>query len=560
MYGKKMLPIGYENFEKLRKKDFYYADKTGLIRELLHNWSEVTLFTRPRRFGKSLNMSMLAHFFSMDGDKRIFDGLEIAKEADLCAQYMGKYPVIFLSLKDIEGDNYQEAYQVMVNLVLDVASRFDFLADSKHLSQFEKSRYEKLLNDDMRKSTLTGSLKLLSELLEKHFGTKAVLLIDEYDVPLAKAHANGYYGQMSSLMRGLLGSALKTNGSLEFAVLTGCLRISKESIFTGLNNLKIRSITDARFSEYFGFTNGEVQVLLSYYGYPESYATAKRWYNGYRFGNTDVYCPWDVLNFCDSLLDDPNAAPKNYWINTSGNDAVKRFIGMAGHQTRSEIERLVAGESIQKEIHEELTYQDMYDNIDNVWSLLFATGYLTQCGKPDGRVRQLVIPNLEVRDVFVTQIREYFKEGVRTDTGTLDRFCTALIHGDAPTVEQLFAQYLEKSISIRDRAVPNARKEGFYHGIMLGVLMANERWDVLSNREAGDGYADILAKSEDGETGIVIEMKYAEDGELERACEDALGQMDARRYAAAFQYTRVKTIRKYGIGCYKKTCKVRLGE
>ncbi len=559
MEEKKMLPIGIEDFEEIRTQDFYYVDKTGMIRDMLKSKAKVTLFTRPRRFGKSLNMSMLARFFSLDGDKSIFEGLEISKEKELCEKYMGKYPVVFISLKDIEGDDYKEAYCVMADLVVDLAARFDFLADSKNLSMADKERYKKLFDDDMRKNTLTGSLKLLCGLLKKHYGVKAVLLIDEYDVVLAKAHANNYYDKMVSLMRSLLGAALKTNDSLEFAVLTGCLRVSKESIFTGMNNLKVRSISDARFSKYFGFTDNEVKDLLSYYGCSDSYIAAKRWYDGYRFGRDEVYCPWDVLNYCDALLDDPDAKPKDYWINTSGNDVIKRFVSMADNKTRDEIEALVAGEAIKKDIREDLTYSEIYNSIDNLWSLLFMTGYLTQQGGTEGGEFKLKIPNLEVRDVFVKQIREYFKEGVRADTDALGAFCAALQGGDADTVENIFAQYLEKSISIRDSAAPDERKESFYHGAMLGVLMANGRMEVVSNREAGGGFADILVKSEDGETGIVIEMKYAQNKDLERACLDAIEQIDERRYMDAFKYTRVKNVLKYGVGCYKKTCRVALG-
>ncbi len=558
MEAKKMLPIGYDSFEAIRSDDFYYVDKTGLIKELLASKAQVTLFTRPRRFGKSLNMSMLASFFSLDGNKLIFDGLAISKEKDLCERYMGKYPVIFLSLKDIEGDTYQEAYQVMADLITDVAGQFNFLSDSEKLDKSDKGRYEKLLSDNMRKNTLTGSLKLLSKLLEKHYGRKVVLLIDEYDVPLARAHANGYYDKMVSLMRSMLGAALKTNTSLEFAVLTGCLRISKESIFTGLNNLKVFSITNTTFHEFFGFTNQEVRELLQYYGLDAHYAAVQKWYDGYHFGNEDIYCPWDVINYCFDVRHDPGLSPQNYWINTSGNDVIKRFVAMADDKTREEIETLVAGGTIEKDIREDLTYSEIYDTIDNLWSLLYTTGYLTLQGRTDEGLLRLRIPNLEVRDVYVKQIREYFKESVKKDSGTLEAFCSALQSGDADAVEGLFAQYLERSISIRDSAVPNERKESFYHGVMLGVLMANSRMSVVSNREAGNGYADILAKSEDGQTGIVIEMKYAGDGDLDAACRDAIGQIDERRYTDAFRYTRVRKIKKYGVGCYKKSCRVAL--
>ncbi len=556
MEAKKMLPIGMEDFEKLRVKNCYYVDKTGLIRDLLNNWSDVTLFTRPRRFGKTLNMSMLSHFFSIDGDKSIFDGLAISKEKELCERYMGKYPVIFLSLKNIDALDYEQAYLAGVQLIRKIARKYLFLLDSEKLHDEDKTAYRALLSPNMPEHVFRDSLSILSEMLEKHYGKKVVLLIDEYDVPLARAHANGYYDKMVSLMRSMLGAALKTNTSLEFAVLTGCLRISKESIFTGMNNLRVLSITDDRCDGYFGFSDGEVKDLLAYFGLSEHYGEIKQWYDGYRFGSTEVYCPWDVLNYCDLLRANPERKPENYWINSSGNDVIKRFVAMADDRTREEIETLVAGGTIEKDIREDLTYSEIYDTIDNLWSLLYTTGYLTLQGRTDEGLLRLRIPNLEVRDVYVKQIREYFKESVKKDTGTLEAFCSALQSGDADTVEGLFAQYLERSISIRDSAVPNERKESFYHGVMLGVLMANSRMSVVSNREAGNGYADILAKSEDGQTGIVIEMKYAGDGDLDAACQDAIGQIDERRYTDAFRYTRVKKILKYGVGCYKKSCRV----
>ncbi len=560
MEKNKMLPIGMEDFEEIQKKDFYYVDKTRLIQELLSNQAKVTLFTRPRRFGKSLNMSMLSHFFSIDGDKSIFDGLAISKEKELCEMYMGKYPVIFLTLKGIDALTMEGAREMAAFLVRETANRFYFLLDSDKLHKADKQAYEELLDKKMSEDTICNSLKLLCGLLEKHYGKKAVLLIDEYDVPLANAFRYGYYDRMVPLIRGMLGSALKTNTSLEFAVLTGCLRISKESIFTGLNNLSVYSVTDEWFDEFFGFTDREVQELLSYYGLTDCYEEIRRWYDGYRFGSKEVFCPWDVLNHCVRLRKNPKTPPQNYWINTSGNDVIKRFVAMADDKTREEIETLVAGGTIEKDIREDLTYSEIYDTIDNLWSLLYTTGYLTLQGRTDEGLLRLRIPNLEVRDVYVKQIREYFKESVKADKGTLEAFCSALQGGDADAVEGLFAQYLERSISIRDSAVPNERKESFYHGVMLGVLMANSRMSVVSNREAGNGYADILAKSEDGQTGIVIEMKYAGDGDLDAACQDAIGQIDERRYTDAFQYTRVRKIKKYGVGCYKKSCRVALGK
>ena len=558
---KKKLPIGIENFEKLRLENFYYIDKTGLIRELLNNWGEVNLFTRPRRFGKTLNMSMLENFFSLDGDKSIFDGLEISKETALCEEYMGKYPVVSISLKGIDAWSYGTAYQMAVQVIIDAAAKFYFLLDSEKLNAHDKAEYQKLLNDTMNEGMFGSSLKLLSGMLEKHYGTKVILLIDEYDVPLAKSHANGYYDQMISLIRSLLGEALKTNSSLKLAVLTGCLRISKESIFTGLNNLKVRSVTDVRFDEYFGFTDTEVRSLLEYYGYPDCYEIAKRWYDGYHFGNVNVYCPWDVLNYCDSLLDDKEAQPENYWINTSSNDAVKRFIQeSANYTTKREIESLIAGEVITKEIHQELTYPEIYQTIDNIWSLLFTTGYLTRRGNAEGRQMKLAIPNLEIRDIYVTQIMEFFKENVRKGGDMLNCFCEALQNGDSVNVEKIFTEYLRKTISIRDTAVRTEMKENFYHGILLGILGVKHRWGVSSNREMGEGYADILAEPDTGDMGIIIEVKYAHDGDLEGACKEALKQIEHTKYEDDLEDDGVEKILKYGIACYKKRCRVMLAE
>ena len=558
---KKKLPIGIENFEKLRSEDFYYIDKTGFIRELLHNWGEVNLFTRPRRFGKSLNMSMLEHFFSLSGDKSIFNGLDISKEYALCEEYMGKYPVISVSLKGIDARSYEIAYQMAVQLIMEAAAKHYFLLESEKLNEHDKAAYRKLLDDNMNEGTFGSSLRKLSGMLEKHYGTKVILLIDEYDVPLAKAHVNGYYDQMLPLVRSLLGEVLKTNNSLKLAVLTGCLRISKESIFTGLNNLKVLTAADERFDECFGFTDKEVRELLQYYDVADHYEEVKRWYDGYQFGNVEVYCPWDVLNHCDRIRSEPHAQPENYWINTSSNDAVKRFIEeSANAATKREIERLVAGETITKEIHEELTYAEVYQTIDNIWSLLFTTGYLTRRGKAEGRQMKLAIPNLEIRDIYVTQIMEFFKENVREDGDMLDRFCDALQNEDAQNVEKIFTDYLRRTISIRDTAVRTGMKESFYHGVLLGILSVKNRWGISSNREMGEGYADILAEPDTGDMGIIIEVKYAHDGDLDVACKEALKQIENTRYEDDLEDDGVGHILKYGIACYKKRCKVMLAE
>ena len=554
---KKKLPIGIENFESMSANDFYYIDKTGLIKELLNHWGLVNLFTRPRRFGKSLNMSMLKNFFELGTDKSIFEGLEIAKEKKLCEEYMGQFPVISVSMKEMNAGSYEMACKMAAQVINGEARRFQYLLESDKLTDYDKNAYRSLLQTDMDESSLCGSLKLLSELLCKYYGKKVILLIDEYDVPLAKAFHQGYYEQMILFVRNMFGQALKTNDNLQMAVLTGCMRISKESIFTGLNNLKVLSIADVRFDEYFGFTDQEVRELLSYYGLSHKYQEVKDWYDGYQFGNVEVYCPWDVLNYCDLLRADPEAQPQNYWANTSGNEVVRRFIEQSDNgRTRLEIERLVAGEVIQKNIRQELTYQDMYQSIENLWSVLFTTGYLTKRGRASGDEFQLAIPNMEIRKIFTTQIMEYFKERVQENGTMLKEFCEALRSGNAEEVEKLFGAYLKKTISIRDTFVKRQLKENFYHGILLGILGFQDHWAVFSNRESGDGYSDILVEIEDEELGIIIEVKYAQDGDLEAGCADALRQIEQKSYEEVLQDDGMEKILKYGIACYKKRCKV----
>ena len=558
---KKRLPVGVENFEQIIKDNYYYVDKTGLISELIRNGGVVNLFTRPRRFGKTLNMSMLEHFFSIERDQSIYDGLEISKDTKLCEEYMGKYPVISISLKGINAAAYEDAFDFAVQIMKNVAGKMQFLLESGNLSDFDKSEYKKLLDSGMSKAVFCSGLKTLSELLEKHYGTKVVLLIDEYDVPLAKAFENGYYDQMIFLIRSLLEQALKTNDSLKFAVMTGCMRISKESIFTGLNNLKVLSITDERYDEYFGFTDMEVKNMLEYYGMEEHYEEVKSWYDGYQFGSVEVYCPWDVLNYCDKIKDHADSFPENYWINTSSNDAVRKFIQMSDNfKTKREIETLLAGEEIIKEIHQELVYPEMYQSLENVWSLLFMTGYLTQRGRVDAKRYKLAIPNLEIRDIFQTQIMEYFKERVKKDGDTLSRFCDALKSGQETKVEEIFESYLKKTISIRDTFVKKASKENFYHGILLGILGVKEEWYVSSNQESGEGYSDILVETENSETVILIEVKYANDGNLDQACERALQQIEEKKYDEELRENGVDKILKYGIACYMKRCKVKLAD
>ena len=553
--------MGLENFEQIINDNYYYVDKTGLISELIRNGGMVNLFTRPRRFGKTLNMSMLEHFFSIERDQSIYDGLEISKDTKLCEEYMGKYPVISISLKGINAATYEDAFDFAVRIMKKVARNVQFLLGSDALSDYDKLEYKELLNNNMSEAAFCGGLKILSELLEKHYGTKVVLLIDEYDVPLAKAFENGYYDQMIFLIRSLLEQALKTNDSLKFAVMTGCMRISKESIFTGLNNLKVLSITDERYDEYFGFTDTEVREMLKYYEIEDHYEEVKNWYDGYQFGSVELYCPWDVLNYCDKLKDHGDSFPENYWINTSSNDAVRKFIQMSGNlKTRREIETLLAGEEIIKEIHQELVYPEMYQSLENVWSLLFMTGYLTQRGRVDAKRYKLAIPNLEIRDIFETQIMEYFKESVAKDGDTLSRFCDALKNGEETKVGEIFESYLKKTISIRDTFVKKASKENFYHGILLGILGVKEEWYVSSNQESGEGYSDILVETENSETVILIEVKYANDGNLDQACERALQQIEEKKYDEELRENGVDKILKYGIACYMKRCKVKLAD
>ena len=553
----KRLPIGIEDFEKIRQEDYYYVDKTGMIGDIIRNGAEVTLFTRPRRFGKSLNMSMLEQFFSLNGKPELFEGLQIMGEPELCQKYMGQYPVISLSLKGINAVSYETAFKIAVRGINESAAMVDYLEQSERLTKNDKESYRELLKRDMDEAEFYVSLRELSRLLAKHFDKKVIILIDEYDVPLAKAYENGYYDQMIFTMRNFLEQALKTNRNLQFAVLTGCMRISRESIFTGLNNFQVLSISDVGFDEYFGFTDNEVRQLLCYYRQEQSYRSIREWYDGYRFGNVDVYCPWDVLNHCQKLLADPSVQPQNYWINTSSNDVVRRFIEKSDSgMTRQEIEALIAGEEIEKEICQELTYQDMYANIENIWSVLFMTGYLTYHGKPENNRFCLAIPNLEIRNIFTTQIMEYFRKNVQADGKTLKSFCDALEQGDAETVEEILQQYLKKTISIRDTFVQKQMKENFYHGILLGILGIKERWAVSSNRESGDGYSDIVVETENSEKGMILELKYAQDGNLEQACRKALAQTTEVHYAEILEDQGINEILCYGIAFYKKRCMV----
>lgn len=557
------LPVGIENFEKIRRDGFYYVDKTGLIEQLLNNWGEVNLFTRPRRFGKTLNMSMLKCFFEIGTDQSLFDGLYISKNKALCDAYMGKYPVISISLKGVNADSYENARSLLKRIVMEETKMHRIIMSGNRLDDIDKAEYMSLVTGDMGEDTLVYSMKTLTALLEKYYEKKVIVLIDEYDVPLAKANENGYYDQMVLLVRNLFENVLKTNSSLKFAVLTGCLRVAKESIFTGLNNFKTNSILDEEYDETFGFVDDEVKEMLHYYGQDTHYETVKEWYDGYRFGNADVYCPWDVINYCDAHRRNPMLPPENYWTNTSGNDVLKHFIESAGAAkglAKTDLERLVNGEIVEKDIREDLTYNELYASMDNLWSTLFMAGYLTHKGRVDTKRFRLAVPNREIRNIITEQVLALFKQDVEKDGQLLNDFCTALSDGHTDEVERLFSEYMKKTISVRDTFARKELKENFYHGLLLGILGFKAGWSVMSNRESGNGFSDIMIMIDDAEIGIVIEVKYAESHDLEAVCKDALKQMIDKRYTEYFEQQGIKKILKYGIACRVKECKVMLEE
>ena len=559
--GRKKLPVGIENFEEFSAENFYYVDKTMFIAELLQNWGKVNLFTRPRRFGKSLNMSMLKCFFEIGGDQTLFDGLKITEEKSLCEEYMGQFPVISISLKSIDGPDFEAASAALRTVIGDEAGRFRFLRESSSLDEEEKNAYVRLINVEMKSdatyamsyAALIDSLKTLSRLLAKHSHRKVILLIDEYDVPLDKAFQAGYYDEMVSLIRNMFGNALKTNDNLYFAVLTGCLRISKESIFTGLNNLNVMTVSDPYFCSSFGFTEEEVLEFLRYYGLEEFQNTVREWYDGYRFGDTSVYCPWDVIKYAQILLRDRDAEPENYWANTSGNDLVRRLLKRADQTTRNEIEQLLNGGTIVKNIRQELTYRDIEDSIDNIWSVLYSTGYLTQRGRLPGKQMKLALPNREVKELFIELVKDWFQETTYADSARIQRFCAAFPAGDASTIQDMLHDYLWDSISVRDTAVRINMKENFYHGMVLGLLRSQGNWLIQPNAETGEGYSDISIQTPD-RIGIVIELKYADDGNLEAACAEALKQIEIKKYAEGLRRRSLKKILKYGLAFCEKEC------
>ena len=554
------LPVGIEDFAEIRRHGYYYVDKTQLIEQVLNRRNKVSLFTRPRRFGKTLNMSMLQHFFEIGTDPKFFQGLSISKNNELCEKHMGKYPVVSISLKSIHADSYAKAKAQLIKLVNREARRVQFLLDSNRLTAVDKALFSELLDREMEEDTLVSSLQELTELLEIHFGQQVIVLIDEYDVPLAKANQNGYYDEMALLLRNFFENVLKTNDSLEFAVLTGCLRIAKESIFIGLNNFKVYSITDTDYDETFGFVDDEVKKMLKSLNQQDHYEEVKEWYDGYRFGNTDVYCPWDVVNYCADHLTTPNATPKNYWLNTSGNEVINHFIDSVGEPqklAKTELERLVSGNVVRKRINETITYKELYSTIDNLWSTLFMTGYLTQRGSEDDGRYRLVIPNREIRNIVTDNILSLFQDEVKKDGQMANAFCQALMEGKEKEVERLLTAYMGKTISIRDTFVRKSIKENFYHGILLGILSFKTGWEVSSNRESGTGFSDILIEIDDSDIGIVIEVKYSDDeDQLEKDCKEALKQIKDRDYTQKLRGAGFHKILKYGIACQIKTCKV----
>ncbi|MDE7320893.1 MAG: ATP-binding protein [Lachnospiraceae bacterium] len=562
------MPIGIEDFEKMRTEGFYYVDKTGMITELLNNWSEVNLFTRPRRFGKSLNMSMLKYFFSFGCNPKLFDGLAISEEKELCEKYMGKFPVISITLKGVEARDYEGALSMLHYEIQEEARRFRCLSDSSQLSEEDKKEYqylirscsERIQKDSAKEGQIRKSLRLLSRLLRQHYGQKVILLIDEYDVPLDKANQYGYYEEMIDLIRSLFGQALKTNEHLFFAVLTGCLRVAKESIFTGLNNFNVISVTSTQFDEHFGFSDAEVKAMLESYGLEGTYSLMKEWYDGYRFGNTDVYCPWDVINYVYQLRSDPEARPRAFWMNSSGNAILRTLLQKATSQTMEDLDQLVNGLSVTKKISEELTYRELYDSTDHLWSVLFTTGYLTKRRETALNTYELVIPNQEIRTIFTEQILSWFQEEARKDAPSLDAFCEAFSSGKPAEIEHLFSSYLRKTISIRDTAVRKEKKENFYHGILLGLLSHRGDWILSSNAESGKGYSDILIRIHSISVGIVIEIKYSESRNLETACRQALKQIEEKNYADQLIEDDMSTILKYGIACRRNTCMVKMAE
>ena len=563
MSSKKPLPIGTDIFEKLINNNSYYVDKTGLIEYLKDKKGDVNLFTRPRRFGKTLNMTMMYEFFRIGGNPELFKNLKISQNKTLCEEWQNKFPTIFITLKGVEGNNFEQARRKLMELIYETASLFKFLYESNKLDTEDKEKYRQLLNiekyeKEKQIELITSSYKILSNLLYKHYGKKTIFLIDEYDVPLDKAENNGYFKEMISLIRGMFNNAFKTNPYLEMAILTGCLRISKESIFTGMNNFKVFSISDEQASEFFGFTEKEVKEMFDYYNVSSRFDDAKKWYDGYVFGKQEVYCPWDAILFCDSLRTDINVFPRTYWANTSGNSILKRFLKEAKDSTKQELEELVAGGIVSKKIKQELTYQDLYKTIDNIWSVLYCTGYLTSAGRTSDADFQLRIPNKEIKIIYEQQIMQWLNETFLSQKEVVQNLYDGFYDGDAEKVEKAFGQFLFKSISVRDSMAKKDYKENFYHGLLLGLLTQNNKNLIVeSNVESGYGYPDLIMYTPDYSLGIIIELKYAESPKkFKEALDEGMKQIEKNRYIKIFDDEDAYVVRKFVIACYKKRCKV----
>ncbi len=546
------LPIGIDSFEELRSENFFYIDKSNFISDLLYNRCKVMLFTRPRRFGKTLNMSMLKSFFEIGTNPSLFHGLSISEDTDLCSSYLGQYPVIFISLKGIDSLNFPDARDMLIRMIKQEAERFQQLLSSTILTDYDKSNLQELLSVNMSDSCLKNSLKTLTDLLYRHYSQKVILLIDEYDVPLDKAYQHGYYEEMLSLIRSMFHAALKTNDSLYLAVMTGCLKVSKESIFTGLNNLKTYTITDSRFDRYFGFTEAEVQLLLNEYNLESFHDIIKEWYDGYHFGNQDIYCPWDVLNCCHDLLHDADTEPEAYWRNTSGNQTVRTLIDHADTGTvQMEIETLIAGNSIHKTLNEQLTYDELDKNLENIWSLLFMTGYLTTAKRPQRNVYELIIPNKEIREIYTEQVLSWFQDQLKTTTQKQLDLYQAFSSGNAALIESILNEYLLDTISFHDAY------ESFYHGFLLALLSSCENWFVTSNAETGRGRSDILVEQKDRNLGFIIEVKYTkEEALMETSAKNAIRQVEEKDYTAYLRKYRFKNVWIFGIAFCEKRCLV----
>lgn len=547
-----LLPIGIEDFTELRTEGYYYIDKTGFILELLQKRFKVNLITRPRRFGKTLTMSMLADFLDIrKNSKEIFDGLEISKNRDFCAAWMNQWPVLFLSLKNIDSLNFDGALRLLKTAISDLCKKHDYLLENEEVDCDDKNIFSRLKTGIMDEAEIKNSLYTIMRMMRAYFGKPVVLFIDEYDVPLARASENGYYAEMLDIIRGMLGISLKTNEFLKLAVITGCLRIAKESIFTGTNNLVSSSILDNRFQEFFGFTEEEVLRLLDDMGIPGQAVQMKEWYDGYCFGNQEIYCPWDVLNFTNALLEHPGAAPKNYWKNTSHNSIIRSFINRADLSVNEKFEKLLDGQSIRERICEDLTYDVLHSSESNLWSVLYLTGYLTKekiCEDVNEQQVSLKIPNEEIKSIFRETVMEWFRESI----ASLDRreLFQALWDGEYEKAAGMISDILFETISYHDY------KESYYHAFMAGIF-SGAGYTVESNYEYGLGRPDLVVKDSRKRKVLVLEVKYSEsEKKMEQDCRKALKQMDINEYAKKFLHG-YKDVTCYGIAFYQKQCMIR---